>query len=237
MNFLDTMWSELNELRPLRNISNGRLLEHLRNFSKFEGETWHGTRQNTVFVNLRTVAQDRGIYPSHEFLDKFWTTLYGKQIKIRDLTDTHLVNIIHFLKRGRSTVFVAELEKLAIARGLDYSKPIPFTYEEEKTPMRDDGNYTFTPLKTATRETAERNVLLKYAAEVNTEEMRLKFGQRQVDTARLYLVDTRMLSWGGWEYKTIQCIKLVRAAFDLGIKEAKELVDSVRNDLILENEK
>lgn len=107
--------------------------------------------------------------------------------------------------------------------------------------MNIDGNYTFTPLKSATRETAERNILLKYATEVNAEEMRLKFGQRQIDTARQYLTDTAAVEYFGgsrvMQYKSIQCIRLVRMAFDLGLKEAKELVEAVRNDLLLENQK
>ena len=107
--------------------------------------------------------------------------------------------------------------------------------------MRDDGNYTFAPLKTDTRETAERNILTKYAAEVDAEEMRLKFGQRQIDTARQYLTDTAGVEYFGgtriMQYKMIQCIRLVRTAFDIGLKEAKELVDAVRDQLLLDAQK
>lgn len=168
------------------------------------------------------------------FLNSTWTTKYGKKILIKDLTNTHLINIIWFMNDLHGSNATDNYVWLANTRGLNWQNgPIPFTYEEEQTPMNSD-IYAFTPLKTATRETAERSILTKYAKEVDAEEMRLKFGQRQIDTARQYLIDTRLkLSYteAHYEYKTIQCIRLVRFAFDLGLKEAKELVESVRDDL------
>lgn len=86
------------------------------------------------------------------------------------------------------------------------------------------------------RAIAEATILAKYADEVTAECEMLTGEWRKKETAFQYLMDTRAVgvdntSWGMYTYKTIQCIKLIRTAFDLGLKEAKDIVDAVRNDI------
>lgn len=53
---------------------------------------------------------------------------------------------------------------------------------------------------------------------------------RRFNVATQYLMDTRTIGALGAPhyYKSIQCIKLLRMAFDLSLKDAKELVDDAR---------
>ena len=52
----------------------------------------------------------------------FWKTADGRQIRFKNLTDTHLANIIDFIKRGIGKNEVSDyLETLAKKRGLSNS--------------------------------------------------------------------------------------------------------------------
>lgn len=51
--------------------------------------------------------------------NSIWTTADGRKIKFKDLTDTHLANIIDFIKKTRGVDEVSYyLEQLAFERGL-----------------------------------------------------------------------------------------------------------------------
>jgi len=67
---------------------------------------------------------------------------------------------------------------------------------------------------------AENAILEKYSAEVTAEFERISRITRMQDVARMYFD----VAPG----KTIQCIRLVRTAFGIGLAEAKAVVDSVR---------
>ena len=53
-----------------------------------------------------------------DFLESIWMTHTKKRIKIKDLKDTHLANIIDFLKDMSDNKLSHQLIRLAVERGL-----------------------------------------------------------------------------------------------------------------------
>jgi ribosomal protein L7/L12 len=72
------------------------------------------------------------------------------------------------------------------------------------------------------QEQAEEVILAKYAAEVREEAAKFAVIIVQHEVANLFLDNA--------PGKIIQCIRLLRCAFGLGLKEAKDIVDAVRED-------
>ena len=70
-----------------------------------------------------------------DFLEKTWTTHTGKGIKIKDLSDSHLANIIDFIK-SHNTKFVKNLIRISEIRGLSEKflmrAQIPYKNENDK---------------------------------------------------------------------------------------------------------
>lgn len=81
----------------------------------------------------------------------------------------------------------------------------------------------YTDFKVAARQTAEATVLLKYAAEVEQETAAIIRRERMNEVARIFLSVA--------PHNRIYAIKLVRTAFDVGLREAKDIVDAVSQDM------
>lgn len=79
-----------------------------------------------------------------------WKTMDGRQIKFKDLSDTHLANIIDFL--GDSDIFLKEyLIRLALKRGLTWEflnrSQIPYKNSHNKWEIYDTKNNYFQQLE------------------------------------------------------------------------------------------